>query len=72
MAGCGNGGTGAGHGCTNGLQWTGAAMGDDSGSRAAGGAEAGHGTAVETAALRQGAATAHGKGGLGGGGGKME
>ena len=63
MDGCGNRGTGAGHGCTNGRQWTGAAMGDGTGTHAAGVTEAGHGTTVETAALRQGAATAHGKGG---------
>ena len=40
---CGNGGAGAGHGCANGRQWTGAAMGDGMGTHALGGAEAGHG-----------------------------
>ena len=65
VAGCGNRGTGVGHGCTNGQQWTRAAMGDGTGTHTAGKAEPGHRTAVETAALRQGAATAHGKGGWG-------
>ena len=37
-----------------------------SGTRAAGQAEPGHRTAVETATLRQGAVAAHDKGGLGG------
>ena len=69
VAGCGNGGTGVGHDCTNGRQWTGAEMGDGTGTHAASQAEQGHGTIVETAALRQGATTAHGKGGWGGGGG---
>ena len=40
-----------------------------SGKHAVGQAEPGHGTAVETATLRQDRATVHGKGGLGGGGG---
>ena len=66
VVGCGNGGTKVGHGCTNGQQWTGAAMGDGTATHAAGQAEAGHGTVVETAVLRQSAATAHGKGGWGG------
>ena len=32
----------SGHGCTNGRQWTGAAMGDGTGTHASSGAEAGH------------------------------
>ena len=71
VAGNGNRGTGAGHGCNNGRQWSGAAIGDGTSTYAAGVVEAGHGTTVETAALRQGAATAYGKGGWEGEG-KME
>ena len=44
-------------------------MGDGRGTLEVGQAEPGHGTVVQTATLRQGAAAAHGKGGLWGGGG---
>ena len=45
------------------MDWSGA--GNGTGTRVSGQAELGHGTAVKVAALRQDAAAAHGKGGLG-------